>query len=145
MFLFFNVLFQKSLKGYSPESPVLVPQLILGWIFFYLFICFFFCFYFIFVYLFIFSFLSFVCLFCLFVSWLFILFLFFIGLFCRCVLLSLSFFSFSQGDFISLSVGLGLIFRWLENKICYLGAVYKFLNVGMDLVVIKELFIILYI
>ena len=147
--LFFNVSFFqcfipekfKRLQSRVTSSGATVNT----WMNFFLFIFFFFCFYFIFVYLFIFSFLSFVCLFCLFVSWLFILFLFFIGLFCCCVLLSLSFFSFSQGDFISLSVGLGLIFRWLENKICYLGAVYKFLNVGMDLVVIKELFIILYI
>ena len=38
-----------------------------------------------------------------------------------------------------------LIFRWSENKIFYLGVVYKFLSVGMELAVIKELFIILYI
>ena len=38
-----------------------------------------------------------------------------------------------------------LIFCWSENKIFYLGVVYKFLSVGMELAVIKELFIILYI
>ena len=47
--------------------------------------------------------------------------------------------------FISLRVGLGLIFRWSEIKISYFGVVYKFLTVGMELVVIKDLFIILYI
>ena len=148
--LFFNVSFFqcfipekfKRLQSRVTSSGATVNT----WMNFFLFIYLFFFVFILFlcIYLFIFSFLSFVC-FCLFVSWLFILFLFFIGLFCCCVLLSLSFFSFSQGDFISLWVGLGLIFRWLENKICYLGAVYKFLNVGMDLVVIKELFIILYI
>ena len=145
--MFLYTLFQKRLKGHSPESPVLVPQLIVEWIFIYLFICsfFVFLFYFIFMYLCIFSFFSFACLFFLFVLWLLILFLFFIGLFCSCVLLSLSFFSFWHGDFISLWMGLGLMFRWSESKISYLGVVYKFLNVGMDLVVIKELFIILYI
>ena len=47
--------------------------------------------------------------------------------------------------FISLQVGLGLIFRWSETKIFYFGVVYKFLSMGMELGVIKELFIILYI
>ena len=40
-------------------------------------------------------------------------------------------------------MGLGLIFHWLETKISYFGDVYKFLSVGMELAVIKELFIIL--
>ena len=83
--------------------------------------------------------------------WLLILFLFFIGLFvvCVCVLLSWSFFFASLfilcAVFISLRVGLGLIFCWSETKISYFGVVYKFLSVGMELVVIKDLFIILYI
>ena len=47
--------------------------------------------------------------------------------------------------FISLRVGLGLIFRWSETKISYFGVVYKFLSVGMELAVIKDLFITLYI
>ena len=47
--------------------------------------------------------------------------------------------------FISLQVGLGLIFRWSETKIFYFGVVYKFLSMGMELGVIKEVFIILYI
>ena len=41
--------------------------------------------------------------------------------------------------FISLRVGLGLIFCWSETKISYFGVVYKFLSVGMELVVIKNL------
>ena len=143
--MFLYTLFQKRLKRHSPESPVLAPQLIVGWIFFiHLFAFFVFLFYVIFIYLFIFSFLLFACFFCLFVLWL-LIFLFFIGLFCSCVLLSLFSFSFWHGDFISLWVGLGLIFHWSENKISYLGALYKFLNVGIDFAVIIELFIILYI
>ena len=47
--------------------------------------------------------------------------------------------------FISLRVGLALIFRWSEIKISYFGVVYKFLSVGMELVVVKDLFIVLYI
>ena len=47
--------------------------------------------------------------------------------------------------FISLRMGLGLIFHWSETEISYCGVVYKFLSVGMELAVIKELFIILYI
>ena len=66
---------------------------------------------------------------------------------CVCVLLSLSFFFPSLfilcAVFILLQVGLGLIFHWLETKISYFGDVYKFLSVGMELAVIKELFIIL--
>ena len=42
--------------------------------------------------------------------------------------------------FISLWVGLGLIFCWSENKICYFAVVWKYLRVGMELAVIKELF-----
>ena len=68
---------------------------------------------------------------------------------CLCVLLSLSFFFFPLfflcAVFISLRVGLGLILRWSETKISYFGVVYKLLSVGMELAVIKELFIILYI
>ena len=47
--------------------------------------------------------------------------------------------------FTSLRVGLGLIFHWSEIKISDFGVVYKFLSVGMELAVIKELFIILYV
>ena len=65
---------------------------------------------------------------------------------CVCVLLSLSFFPplfILCAVSISLQVGLGLIFHWLETKISYFGVVNKFLSVGMELAVIKELFIIL--
>ena len=74
-------------------------------------------------------------------------FIFYWPVFC-CVLLSLSFFSslfILHAVFISLCVGLGLIIRCSENKISYFGVVYKCLSVGMELAVIKELFIILYI
>ena len=47
--------------------------------------------------------------------------------------------------FISLRVGLGLIFCWSEIKTSYFGVVYNILSVGMELAVIKELFIVLYI
>ena len=48
--------------------------------------------------------------------------------------------------FISLWVGLGLFFRWLETKISYFEVVYKkILSVCMEWAVINELFIILYI
>ena len=47
--------------------------------------------------------------------------------------------------FISVCVGLGLIFCWWEKKFSYFGVVYKYLSVGMEMAVIKELFIILYI
>ena len=60
-------------------------------------------------------------------------FLFFPSLFILCAV------------FISLRVGLGLIFCWSEIKIPYFGVVYKFLSKGMELVVVKDLFIILYI
>ena len=72
-----------------------------------------------------------------FVLWLLILFLLFVGLFFSLFILC--------AVFISLRVGLGLILRWSENKISYFGVVYKFLSVGMELTVIKELFIISYI
>ena len=69
-----------------------------------------------------------------------------------CVLLNLSFlfFSFpflfiSRAVLIKFCVALGLIFRQSENKISYFWVVYKFLSVGMELAVIKELFIVLYI
>ena len=65
-----------------------------------------------------------------------------------CTLFSLSFFPslfILCAVLISLQVGLGLIFCWSETKISYFGVVYEFLSVGMDLAVIKELFIILYI
>ena len=67
---------------------------------------------------------------------------------CACALLSWSLFFPSLfilwAVFISLRVGLGLTFCWLKIKIFYIGAVYKFLSVGMELAVIKDLFIILY-
>ena len=96
------------------------------------------------IYLFIFSFLSFVCLFCLF---LFVavdsVFIFCWPIFC-CVVLSLSFlFLFIlSAVFISLWVGLDLNFCWSENKISYFGAAYKYLSRGIELAVIKELFIL---
>ena len=78
-------------------------------------------------------------------------FIFYWPIFC-CVLLNLLFFFFSflslfilHAVFISLCVGLGLIFHCSENKIPYFGVLYKFLSMGMELTVIKELFIILYI
>ena len=39
-------------------------------------------------------------------------------------------------------MGLGLIFRWSENKISYLGVVYKYVKVGMEVTVVKEIFIL---
>ena len=42
-------------------------------------------------------------------------------------------------------VGLGLIFRWSENKFSYFGVAYKYLRVGMEVAISKELFIIVYI
>ena len=56
-------------------------------------------------------------------------------------------FSFWHAGFISFWLGLALIFPWSEKKISYLEVVNKFLSVGMqlELAVIKELFIILYI
>ena len=44
--------------------------------------------------------------------------------------------------FISLWVGLDLNFSWSENKISYFGAAYKYLSRGIELAVIKELFIL---
>ena len=70
---------------------------------------------------------------CVLLSWHFFFFFFFSSLFILCAV------------FISLRVGLGLIFRWSEIKISYFGVVYKFFTVGMELVVIKDLFIIFYI
>ena len=145
--LFFNVSLYFIPETFKrPQSRVNSSgATINSWMNFCLFICLLFLFFyfilFLCIYLFIFSFLPFACFFCLFVLWLLILFLIFIGLFCSCVLLSLSFFPFWHGDFISLWVGLGLIFRWSENKISYLGAVYKFLNVGMDLAVLKNYYL----
>ena len=87
--------------------------------------------------------------FLVFALWLLILFSFFIGLLFFACAFKFIFFSPSlfilRSVFISLRVGLGLIFRWSEIKISYFGVVYKFLTVGMELVVIKDLFIILYI
>ena len=100
-------------------------------------------------YLSFFSFLSFACLFCLFLfcgCW--FCFYFLLAYFLLCAFKFAFFFSslfILCAVFISLWVGLGLIFCWSENKISYFGVVYKFLSVGMELAVIKELFIILYI
>ena len=92
-------------------------------------------------YLFIYLIMYLFCIFSpllVFVLWL-LIFLFFIGLFvcvcvCVCVLLSLSSFPPSLfilcAGFISLLVGLGLIFRWSETKISYFGVIYNFLMVG---------------
>ena len=111
-----------------------------SWMIFFFF--FFFC-------LFIFSFLSFACLFCLFLfcgCWFCFYFLLVYFLLCAFKFVFF-FFSFPSlfillSVFILLCVGLGLIFRCLENKISYLGVVYKFLSMGMELAVIKELFIL---
>ena len=81
----------------------------------------------------------------IYVLWLLILFLFFIGLsFVVCFYVCLFFW---HAGFISLWLGLGLIFRWSEIQISYLEVVNNFLSVGMqlELAVIKVLFIILYI
>ena len=103
-----------------------------------------------FIYVFILHFFSFACLFCLFLfcgCW---FFLFFIGLLCVCVCAFKFIFFFPSlfilcAVIISLRLGLGLIFCWSETKISYFGVVYKFLSVGIELAVIKELFIISYI
>ena len=101
-------------------------------------------FYYTFIYLFMYLFFTFSPL------WLLILFLFAYLLFV-CVLLRFFLFLFFPSlfilcaVFISLRVGLGLIFCWSEIKIPYFGVVYKFLSEGMELVVVKHLFIILYI
>ena len=63
--MFLYTLFQKRLKGHSPESTVLAPQLIVGSIFVYLFVCFF-CFFILFYfYVFIYFFFSPLCVFLL--------------------------------------------------------------------------------
>ena len=99
---------------------------------------------FLFIYLFIFSFLSFAC-FCFVVDFVFI---FHWHIFC-CVLLSSSFFPLFVYFMCSFHFIVGGVrfkeFHWSENKISYFGVVYKFLSMGMELAVIKELFIILYI
>ena len=59
------------------------------------------------------------------------------------VFLLLLFFFILSAIFISLWVGLGLIFCWSENKICYFAVVCKYLRVGMELAIIIELFTIL--
>ena len=118
----------------SPESQVLVPQVIVGWFFLFFF------------YLFIFSFLSFACLFCLFLfcgCWFCFYFLLVYFLLCAFKFVFF-FFSFPslfilRSVFNSLCVGLGLIFCCSENKISYFRVVYKFLSMGMELPVIKKL------
>ena len=118
-------------------SQVLAPQLRVEWIFFFVINFFFFYFillnFYLCIYVFIFYFLSFVAVdFVLIFYWpicclcvcAFKLIFFFASLFILCAV------------FISLRVGLGLIFRWLEIKISCFGIVYKFLSVGMELVVV---------
>ena len=58
--------------------------------------------------------------------------------FCFLLLVFFSSLFILRAVFISLWVGLGLIFRWSESKISYFGIVYKFLIAGMELAVIKE-------
>ena len=95
-----------------------------------------FLFIYLFIYVFIFYFPSFVA-----VDFVFI---FYWPICCLCVCAFKLIFFFASlfilcAVFISLRVGLGLIFRWSEIKISYFGVVYKFLSVGMELVVIKNL------
>ena len=73
-------------------------------------------------YLVIYFFLSLLCLF----------------LFCGLCAFKFHLFIFLSAVFISLSLGLGLIFSWSENKISYFGVVYKFLSVGMELAKLKN-------
>ena len=133
---------------YSPESQVLVPQIRVGCVCFFIYIFFillllffyfillnFYLFIYLFNYVFILHFLSFAC-FC-FVAVDFFIFYWPICVcvcVCVCVLLSLSSFPPSLfilcAGFISLLVGLGLIFRWSETKISYFGVIYNFLMVG---------------
>ena len=83
--------------------------------------------------------------------WLLILFLFFIGLFvvCVCGFKLIFFFIIIIPPlclfYLQFSFHCGWGFRWSEIKISYFGVVYKHLSVGMELVVVKDLFIILYI
>ena len=111
-------------------------------IFFYLLICFFCFFIFICMYLFIYFFFSPLCLFLWLVCFVAanFVFIFYWPILFLCAF-TFVFFSLWHRDFISLWVRLGLIFRWSENKISYLGAVYKFLNVGMDLAVLKNYYL----
>ena len=59
-------------------------------------------------------------------------------LFCGLCAFKFHLFIFLSAVFISLSLGLGLIFSWSENKISYFGVVYKFLSVGMELAKLKN-------
>ena len=117
-------------------------------LFFYFILLNFYLFIYLFNYVFILHFLSFAC-FCFVAVDFFIFYWPICVCVCVCVLLSLSSFPPSLfilcAGFISLLVGLGLIFRWSETKISYFGVIYNFLRVGMELAVIKELFMILYI
>ena len=113
---------------------------------------FFFCIKFLFIHLFIYLFIYlFMQLFFTFSPlWLLILFLFFIGLFVVCVCgFKLIFFFIIIPPlclfYLQFSFHCGWGFRWSEIKISYFGVVYKHLSVGMELVVVKDLFIILYI
>ena len=73
-------------------------------------------------YLIIYFFLSLLCLF----------------LFCGLCAFKFLLFIFLSAVFISLWLGLGLIFSWSENKISYFGVVYKSLSVGMELAKLKN-------
>ena len=114
------------------------------YLFFFFILLNFYLFIYLFIYVFIFYFLSFVA-----VDFGFI---FYWPICCLCMCaFNLIFYFFCTSlfilcaVFISLQVGLGLFFRWSEIKIYYFGVVYKCLSVGMELVVVKDLFIILYI
>ena len=109
---------------------------------FYFFSFFFFLIFFYFCFFFFFYFLSIVAI---------LMFIFYWPICCLCecafklIFFFPPYFFILCAVFISLRVGLGLIFCCSEIKISYFGVVYKFLSVGMELVVIKDLFIILYI
>ena len=88
-------------------------------------------------------FVCFVCFYFVAVDFVFI----FVGLFfVVCFFKFVFFFIFIlRAAFISLWVGLGLIFCWSENQISYFGVACKYLSMGMESAVIKELFIIVHI
>ena len=74
-------------------------------------------------------------------------FFYFLLAYCVCVC-AFKFIFFFPSLFILCAVIISLgwgIFCWSETKISYFGVVYKFLSVGIELAVIKELFIISYI
>ena len=126
------------------QSRVLVPQLRVGW--FYFFVVFFLLLIFFDFILLNFYLFIYLCIFYFFVA-IDVVFIFYWPICCLCVCAFKLIFFLSLfilcAVFISLQVGLGLIFRWSEIKISYFGVVYKFLSLNMELVVIKDLFIIL--